>query len=75
MGRLNREVAKQREEEAVAGLLTGSSVKEVNEALKLKYGKKMGLKKIYELKKAVKEAQVLTPDVANIEVPPEDTTE
>jgi len=75
MGRLNREVAKQREEEAVAGLLAGSSVKEVNEALKLKYGKKMGLKKIYELKKAVKEAQVLTPDVANIEVPPEDTTE
>ena len=50
MARLKQETVTQRETEAFESFKKGASVKEVNDALFTKYGKRMGLKRIYEIK-------------------------
>ena len=50
MARLNRELVKQRETEALEALATGATIKQVNQALLLKHGKTMALKRLYELR-------------------------
>ena len=54
MARLAKNLVTQREQEATDAFLKGASVKEVNEALFLKHQKRMGLKRIYELRDAVR---------------------
>jgi hypothetical protein len=65
MARLNKELVKQRESEALEAFETGASVKQVNDALFLKHGKKMGLKRIYELK--VEATKAVVPQVVESE--------
>jgi hypothetical protein len=50
MSRLKQETVTERETEAFESFKKGASVKDVNEALFAKYGKRMGLKRIYEIK-------------------------
>jgi hypothetical protein len=72
MARLAKTVVAQREAEALAAFQAGSTVKEVNDALFLKHGKRMGLKRIYELKAQAASASVVAPvaapDVVDAEV-------
>lgn len=53
MAKISKELVEQREKDAMQAFRTGASVKQVNNALALKYGKKMGLKRIYELRDLV----------------------
>jgi hypothetical protein len=53
MSRISVKDVEKREEESLVAFRSGSSVRKVNEALKLKYGKTMSLKRLYELKKMI----------------------
>ena len=66
MARLNKELVKQRESEVLEAFKTGATVKQVNDALFLKHGKKMGLKRICELK--VEATKVVVPQVTEAPV-------
>jgi len=57
MARLNRDVVQVREKEAFEAFTTGSRVKDVNDALYAKYGSRMGLKRLYELKEQAERAK------------------
>ncbi len=54
MARIAKNLVEAREAEAVKAFQDGASVREVNNALFAKYGKRMGLKRIYELREQVK---------------------
>jgi hypothetical protein len=60
MGRLAKNVVEEREAEALAAFKAGGSVKDVNEALALKHGSRMGLKRMYELRSAATGVPVKT---------------
>jgi hypothetical protein len=64
MARLAKTLVTQREEEVTDAFLKGASVKEANEALFLKHQKRMGLKRIYEIRDAVRAALASKPDEA-----------
>ena len=68
MARLSKDLVTQREQEATDAFLKGASVKEVNEALFLKHGTRMGLKRIYTIRDAVRAALNSKPDEA-VETP------
>jgi hypothetical protein len=69
MGRLTKTLIEDREKEVIAAFEGGASVKQANEALKLKYDHKMGNLRIYELRDAVRAAKKVA------EVTPVETTE
>lgn len=69
MARIKKELVEQREAEVVQAFVNGASVKEANEALFTKHGKRMGLARIYELRAQVKAAQVSQAEV--VETPAE----
>jgi ribosomal protein S16 len=58
MARLSKEQVQIRENEATEAFKNGAKVKDVNEALFTKHGKRMGLARLYELREAVRAAQV-----------------
>jgi hypothetical protein len=62
MARLAKSIVIQREQEVMDAFVKGASVKEANEALSLKHGTRMGLKRIYELRDAVRAALASTPE-------------
>ena len=62
MAKIATEIVKKREEESLVAFRSGSSVSKVNEALKLKYGKTMSLKRLYELKKMIENEISEEPD-------------
>ena len=53
----------EREAEVLEAFKTGASVKEVNEALFLKHGKRMALKRIYAIREVVRNT-TKAPEVA-----------
>ena len=67
MARISRDVVTQREAEATDAFQKGGSIKDVQEALKTKYGHMMGVKRIYALRKMAK-AQAGQTAVVNAEV-------
>jgi hypothetical protein len=54
MARIKKELVAQREKEVIEMFTAGATVKEANEALFVKYGKRMGLDRIYGLRAAVR---------------------
>jgi hypothetical protein len=73
MARISKDLVAAREAEAIKAFQDGATVKEVNDALFTKYQKRMGLKRIYELRDQVKKQTAVsdepTPVVAEVVEP------
>lgn len=67
MARIAKTLVAERETEAIKAFQDGATVKQVNDALFAKYQKRMGLKRIYELRDQVRKAAT-EPAVVDAEV-------